>query len=67
MTARDLIKTDISKIPEPEFKTTIITILARLEKSIADTRESLIAEIKELKTSQVKKMLKLRCKTDWRK
>ena len=39
-------------MPEPEFKTAIITILAGLEKSIEDIRESLTAEIKYLKTSQ---------------
>ena len=35
--ARDLIKTDISNMPDPEFKTTIIRILAGLEKSTEDT------------------------------
>ena len=39
-------------MPEPEFKRTIIRVLAVLEKSIEDTRESLPAEKKELKTSQ---------------
>ena len=39
---------------EPEFKTTIIRIQARLDKSIGDTRQSLTAEIKELETSQAK-------------
>jgi len=48
-TARDLIKPDISNTPEPEFKITIRRRLAGLEKSIEDTRESLTAEIKELK------------------
>ena len=52
ITARDLIETDISNMPEPEFKTTILRILARLEKSTEDTRESLTAEIKDLKSSQ---------------
>ena len=51
ITARDLIETDISNMPEPEFKTTIIRILAGFEKSIEDTRESLATEIKGLKTS----------------
>ena len=46
-------KTDIRMMPEADFKITIIRILAGLEKSIEDTRESLTAEIKELKTSQV--------------
>ena len=50
--ARDLIKTEISNMPEPKFKAIIKRILAGLEKSIADTRESLTAEIKERKTIQ---------------
>ena len=37
-----------------EFKAIIIRILALLEKSIVDTRESLTMEIKDLKTSQAK-------------
>ena len=51
---------------EPEFKATIIRILVSLQKSIADTRESLTAEIKELKTGQAEiQILKPRCKTEW--
>ena len=50
--ARDLIKTDIRNMLEPEFKTTIIRILASLEKSMENTRESLPTEIKDLLTSQ---------------
>lgn len=42
--ARDLIKTDVSNLPKPEFKITITRIPAGLEKSIEDTEE-----IKELK------------------
>jgi len=38
-------------MPEPEFKGTIIRILAGLEKSIEDPRESFTTEIKDLKTS----------------
>lgn len=34
VTSRNLIKTDISNMPDPEFKTTIIRKLAGLEKSI---------------------------------
>ena len=34
---RDLVNTEISKMPEPEFKTMIIRILAGLEKNIQDT------------------------------
>ena len=52
ITAKDLVKTDISNMPDPELKVTIIRILAGLEKSIEDTRESLTAETKGLKTSQ---------------
>ena len=48
MTARDLINTDISKMSELEFRTTIIRILAGVEKSI----ESLPVEIKEIKSNQ---------------
>ena len=43
--ARDLVNADISKMSELEFKTMIIRILAGLEKSIKDTRESLSVEI----------------------
>ena len=39
------IKTDTSKMPESEFKTTIIRILAGVDKSIEDTKESLTTEI----------------------
>ena len=49
--ARGLIETDESNIPDPEFKSTIIRILAGLAKSIKDTRESLAIEIKDIKTS----------------
>ena len=37
---------------ELKFKTTIIRILAGVEKSMEDNRESLSAEVKELKPSQ---------------
>ena len=39
-------------MPDPECKTAIIRILAGLEKSIDDTRESFTAAIKDLKPSQ---------------
>ena len=51
--ARELIKTGISNMSEPEFKTMIIKILAGIEKSMEDIKESLTAEIKDLRTSQV--------------
>ena len=40
------LNTDISRMSELEFRTTIIRVLARVEKSIEDTRESLSVEIK---------------------
>ena len=49
--ARNLIKTDISNMPDPEFKATIIRILGWLEKSIEDIRETLTTKITELKTN----------------
>ena len=39
-------QTNISNMPEAEFKTTIIRILAELEKSIEDTRKTLTTDIK---------------------
>ena len=39
-----------------EFRITITKILAGLEESIEDTRESLSGEIKELKFNHVKKI-----------
>ena len=47
-TARDLTNTDTSKMSEPEFRITIIRILAGLKNRL----ESLSAEIKEVKNSQ---------------
>ena len=58
--ARELIKIDLSSMPEPEFKTMIIKIimimkiLAGLDKSIEETREALNTEIKDLETSQAR-------------
>ena len=50
--AGDLIKTHISNMSDPEFKATTIRILAGLDKSMEDIRETLTAEIKELKNNQ---------------
>ena len=47
--SRDLIKIGISNMPEPQFKTALIRVLPGLEKSIEDTRESFIMEIKRPK------------------
>ncbi|KAF0876373.1 LORF1 protein, partial [Crocuta crocuta] len=52
ITARDLLSTDISNISDQEFRTTVIRLLAGLEKSTEDTKETLAAEIKGLRTSQ---------------
>ena len=41
-------------MPDPEFKTTIMRILAGLKKSIEDSGESLTSEIKDLKISYIK-------------
>ena len=48
VTARDLIKTDISNITDLEFKATIIKIFARLEKSREDIRETLTTKIERV-------------------
>ena len=48
MTTRDLTNTDTSKMSEPEFRITIIRILAGVKNRL----ESLSAEIKEVKNSQ---------------
>ena len=48
MTARDLTNTDTSKMSKPEFRITIIRILAGVDNRL----ESLSAEIKEVKNSQ---------------
>ena len=52
ITARDLLKTDISNISEQEFRITIIRILVGVERSIEYTRETLVAEIKYQKLGQ---------------
>ena len=48
MRARNLINTDTSKMFEPEFRITIIRILAGVKNRL----ESLSVEIKEVKASQ---------------
>ena len=47
--ARGLNETDISNMLVPEFKVTIIRILAGLEKSMKDIRVMLTTEIEKLK------------------
>ena len=46
LSATDLINMDMSKMSQLEFRIMIIKILAGLEKSINNTRESLSADIK---------------------
>ena len=48
--ARELLKTDINHISE-EFRITVIRLIARLEKSTEDSRESIVAEFKNLRNS----------------
>ena len=52
--ARDLRETDISNIPDGEFKATIIRILTGVEKKIEDISKTLTTEIKDLKKNQSK-------------
>ena len=52
--ARDLIKTDVSNMPDPELKATIIRIFIGLERRVENIRETLITEIKELKENPLK-------------
>ena len=49
--ARELLKTDINHIPEQEFRITVIRLIARLEKSAEDSKESIVAEFKNLRNS----------------
>ena len=67
MTAKELLKTDINNITEQEFRIIAIRLIAGLEKSIEDSRESIATEIKELKNSHEElKNAILRCKIKWR-
>ena len=43
--ANELIKNDLSNIMEQEFRTIVTKIIAGLEKSIEDSRESIATEI----------------------
>ena len=48
-TARELLKTDINNISSQEFRIIFIRLIAGLEKSIEDIRESFDAEVKDLR------------------
>ncbi|KAF0879974.1 LORF1 protein, partial [Crocuta crocuta] len=51
MTAKELLKTDISNITEQEFRTIVIKLIAGLEKSMEDIRETMATKTMELKNS----------------
>ncbi|KAF0880766.1 LORF1 protein, partial [Crocuta crocuta] len=51
MTARELLKTDISNITEQKFRTIIIKLIAGLEKSMEDIGETMATNNMELKNS----------------
>ena len=66
-TANELIKNDLSNVRENEFKIIVIKLIAGLEKSIEDSRQSIATEIKGLRNSHEElKMLQVRCKIKWR-
>ena len=47
-TANELIKNDLSDITEQVFRIIVIKLIAGLEKSLEDSRESIATEIKGL-------------------
>ena len=51
VTANKLIKNDLSNITEQEFRIIVIKLIAGLEKSIEDNKESIAMEIKGLRNS----------------
>ena len=51
VTANEPIKNDLSNVTENEFKIIVIKLIAGLEKSIEDSRESIATEIKGLRNS----------------
>ena len=51
-TANELIKNDLNNVTESEFRIIVIKLIAGLENSIKESRESLATEIKGLKNSQ---------------
>ena len=51
-TANELIKNNLNNITESEFRIIVIKLIAGLENSIKDSRESLATEIKGLRNSQ---------------
>ena len=51
-TANELIKNNLRNIMEQEFRIIVIKLIAGLEKSVEDSRESIATEIKGLRNSQ---------------
>ena len=51
-TANELIKNDLNNITESEFRIIVIKLIAGLENSIKDRRESIATEIKGLRNRQ---------------
>ena len=51
-TAKELIKNYLNNITESEFRIIVIKLIAGLENSIEDSRESIATEIKGLRNSQ---------------
>ena len=51
-TANELIKNDLNNMTGSEFRIIVIKLIAGLEKSIEDSRESITTEIKGLRNSQ---------------
>lgn len=54
------------KKKKKEFRSTVIRLLAGLEKRIEDTRETIAPEITDLKTSQTPPQKSFKMQTDWR-
>ncbi|KAF0872186.1 LORF1 protein, partial [Crocuta crocuta] len=51
LTAKELLKTDITNITEQQFRTIVIKLIAGLEKSMEDIRETIATKTMELKNS----------------
>ncbi|KAF0877299.1 LORF1 protein, partial [Crocuta crocuta] len=51
MTAKELLKADISHITEQEFRTIVIKLIAGLEKSMEDIKETIATKTMKLKNS----------------
>ena len=49
MAAREFLKTDVNNLSEQEFRVTVKRLIAWLEKSIGGSRESIAAEIRDLR------------------